>query len=158
LYLQQLYRHNKWLAALVIAFFAVQLFINYKQGVVASPFYHYGMFSAPAKIKHQYAVNSFFVNGQLLRGQDFTPQQWDKIYVTYDAYVTAAATNDSLNAIREMIFSKLHWPLGNRQHFFNDTANWNPGFGFHNSIFRHETDTVGVTTSLHKWLGYKLMD
>jgi hypothetical protein len=63
----------------MISFIIGQLFINFKRGMVISPFYHYGMYSEVMKPKPLYGVYEVKVNDQLLSGKDFTPQQWDKI-------------------------------------------------------------------------------
>ncbi len=63
----------------MVLFAAGQLFINYKHGVVFSPFYHYGMYSDVIKVYEHYGVFEVKANGELLAGKDYSPQQWDKI-------------------------------------------------------------------------------
>jgi len=79
MYLQQVFRYNKWLFALCIVFAAGQLFINIKRGMVLSPFYHYGMYSEVIRVKPSYQVFQVVVNGIPLQGSHFTPWQWDRI-------------------------------------------------------------------------------
>ena len=63
----------------MILFIIGQLFINYKHGMVVSPFLHYGMYSDVIKIEKEYGVFEVVINGKKLQGKDFSPQQWDKI-------------------------------------------------------------------------------
>jgi hypothetical protein len=62
-----------------VVFIAAQLFINLKQGLVFSPFYHYGMYSEVMKPKESYPVYEIIVNEQVIQAKDFSPQRWDKI-------------------------------------------------------------------------------
>lgn len=79
MYLQQVFRFNKWLFALCILFAAGQLFINAKRGMVLSPFYHYGMYSQVMPVQTSYNVFRIDVNGTTLQGSNYSPWQWDKI-------------------------------------------------------------------------------
>ncbi len=79
MYLKQLFRHNKYWFAVVLLFIFGQLFINFKRGMVFSPFYHYGMYSAVMRPEAQYPVFEVIADGQVLQAKDYTPQQWDKI-------------------------------------------------------------------------------
>ncbi len=111
MYLKQLYRHNKLLAFFVGTFFAIQIFINYKQGAVASPFYHYGMYSAVMKIDSVYDVRLVFSKGKILRGQDFSIRNWDKLHNMIEKSSNAQSTNDSILLTVQKFFNKLHWPV-----------------------------------------------
>lgn len=64
----------------MVVFVLLQLYINYKHGMVISPFYHYGMYSEPMPVEPAYQSYLITVNGQTLQGKNFTAQQWDKIY------------------------------------------------------------------------------
>ncbi len=79
MYLKKVYRHNKFLFLFCILFVAGQLFINYKRGLVFSPFFHYGMFSEVIRVKNQYTVSEVSVNGKLLAAKDYSPAVWDDI-------------------------------------------------------------------------------
>ncbi len=45
MFIAKLYKHNKLLCAGFSLFAALQLFINIKRGITATPFLHYGMYS-----------------------------------------------------------------------------------------------------------------
>ena len=79
MYLQQLYQHSRPWFLVIIFFIAGQLFINYKRGVVCTPFFHYGMYSEVITPAAQYTVPEVYINGERLATKDFTPQQWDNI-------------------------------------------------------------------------------
>jgi hypothetical protein len=63
----------------VLFFIAAQLLINFKHGVVFSPFYHYGMYSSVIKSAKTYEIVEVNVNGKNVQAKDFSPQKWDKI-------------------------------------------------------------------------------
>ncbi len=79
MYLKKLYQHHKGWFFFVVFFIASQVFINYKHGVVFSPFYHYGMYSEIIKPQKKYALIEINTNGKILQTKDFSPQEWDKI-------------------------------------------------------------------------------
>jgi hypothetical protein len=79
MYLKDLFRHNKAWFTVTLLFILCQLFINFKRGMVVSPFYHYGMYSEVMKPKENYPVFEITADGELLKTQDFSVQQWDKI-------------------------------------------------------------------------------
>jgi hypothetical protein len=79
MYLKKLYQQHKGWFIFIVCFALAQLFINYKRGVVFSPFYHYGMYSAVMQPQSIYIIPEIKVNGHLLQTKDFTPQQWDNI-------------------------------------------------------------------------------
>lgn len=70
----------------MVLFIAGQLFINYKRGLVISPFYHFGMYSEVMKNTGSYQVVKVEQNGKILRGEDFSTQQWDEIMLPVQYY------------------------------------------------------------------------
>ena len=81
---------------MVIIFITGQLFINYKRGVVFSPFYHYGMYSSVIKPADQYNIPEVFVNGERLATKDFSPQEWDNIIQPVIKFYTQKEWNNNL--------------------------------------------------------------
>jgi hypothetical protein len=79
MYLKNLFRHNKAWFAVILLFIFCQLFINFKKGMVVSPFYHYGMYSEVMKPKENYPFFKIAADGEVLKTKDFSAQQWDKI-------------------------------------------------------------------------------
>jgi hypothetical protein len=79
MYLKTLLNQSKFWFAVVVVFIICQLLINFKHGMVFSPFYHYGMYSEVMKPKDSYPIFGVTVNGEELKTKDFSPQQWDKI-------------------------------------------------------------------------------
>jgi hypothetical protein len=84
MFLKEVYRHSKRLFVGMLFFIALQLAINYKAGMVFAPFLHYGMYSWVQEPQRDYFVNLVLVNGDTLKGGDFSPQQWDKVHYTLD--------------------------------------------------------------------------
>ena len=64
---------------MVVLFAFGQLFINYKNGVMFSPFYNYDMYSYPSLPHNHYEVVQISINGRLLQPKDFSPHEWDNL-------------------------------------------------------------------------------
>lgn len=67
-------------------FIVVQLFLNFKQGLVATPFMHFGMYSGPFKVQPEISVTEVIVDGEKLSAADFSATQWDKIILPIELY------------------------------------------------------------------------
>jgi len=80
----------------IIIFIAGQLFINYKRGLVFSPFYHYGMYSSIIKPATQYNITEVFVDSERLAAKDFSPQEWDNIMQPVIKFDEQKKWNDEL--------------------------------------------------------------
>jgi hypothetical protein len=106
MFLSKLYRQHKGWFVFVVLFIIGQLFINYKHGIVFSPFYHYGMYSAVMMPSEKYEVTEIDVNGKPLQTKDFTPQAWDKIMLPLSMNNTQQQWNSSL--YNELVKSFLH--------------------------------------------------
>ncbi len=96
MYVKNLYRQSKLWFVIVTLFAAGQLFINYKNGVEFSPFYHYSMFSLPFHFTSEYKVTEVMVNGQLLKPENFTPNGWDNIVIPVVQYQNQQRWNSML--------------------------------------------------------------
>jgi hypothetical protein len=96
MFLKQVWRHNKPLCLFFTVFIFCQLLVNYKGGMVFSPFYHFGMYSGKQYIIPVYNVPEAYKNGKIIEGKNYTTQQWDKIFVTYN-YFTYADSNTNFN-------------------------------------------------------------
>lgn len=77
----------------MIFFIAGQLFINYKHGVVFTPFFHYGMYSEVMKVNAEYAVWEVEGNNKKLQAADFSIQEWDKIILPLQYYAGIRKSN-----------------------------------------------------------------
>lgn len=96
MYLKKLYKQNKFWFAIVLLFAFSQLFLNYKNGLELSPFYHYGMFSLPFHFAPAYECVEVSVNGKLLQAKDFTPNGWDNVVMPVIEYTHQSAWNSTM--------------------------------------------------------------
>lgn len=108
MFLQKLLKHSKLLFATMIFFIAGQLFINYKHGVVFSPFYHYGMYSEVIGVKDHYQVWEIVVNGKKLKAKDYSIQQWDMLTLPLQYYAGIQKNNSLYKTDIERLLSKIH--------------------------------------------------
>ena len=79
MYLIKLYRRNKFWFVVVLLFAAGQLFINYKNGVMCSPFFNYDMYSHVSLPHRQYRVVEVRIDNRLLQTKDFSANEWDNL-------------------------------------------------------------------------------
>lgn len=79
MYLEKLYRTNKWWFVVIILFITAQLALNIRRDVSITPVYHYGMYSEVILPEPHYNVTEITVNNRLLQAKDFSPWQWDRI-------------------------------------------------------------------------------
>lgn len=67
-------------------FIIVQLFLNFKQGMVATPFMHFGMYSGAFKVQPEISVTEIMVDGKKLSAANFSATEWDKIILPIELY------------------------------------------------------------------------
>lgn len=118
---------------MIVLFIAGQLFINYKHGVVFSPFYHYGMYSEVIKPATEYNVLKVYINEELLVAKNFSPQQWDKIILPVDRFYNQQKWNSTL--FKEDINRML--PFANSVYFTNTITEEN-----FNNWYRQQLENI----------------
>jgi hypothetical protein len=96
MYLKRLYQHNKYWFLVIALFITGQVFINYKRGVVFSPFFHYGMYSDLIQPANEYKVIEVLVNEKQLSTSNFSPQEWDRITVPAERFYSQEKWNGKL--------------------------------------------------------------
>jgi hypothetical protein len=108
MFISQVYKYNKWLCAAMILFLAAQLFVNYKRGLVITPFFHYGMYSHTINVEKEYPVVEIEVNGKMLHGADFAPHVWDKILLPIVYYNNLPQSNKLYNTDIKRLMGTMH--------------------------------------------------
>ena len=119
MFLKEVYRHSKWMFAGMLFFAIAHIGVNLKRGMVFSPFFHYGMYSGVYEPKRDYLVNLVTINGDTLRGKDFTPPEWDKLQ--YSLNQVLASRCDTLfyqNQVRRL-FLKAGLEAPSINHYVN---------------------------------------
>jgi len=119
-FLKKVYRYNKWLCGGMLFFTVMQLFVFYRSGMVFSPWYNYGMYSEVIRPEKEYAIYKVYADGELMTGDQYSPQQWDNIHFKL---VQADATACNANFYQKEIsrlFKKFHLSIP-AEHFFVNT-------------------------------------
>jgi hypothetical protein len=119
MFLKEVYRHSKWMFAGMLLFVSGQLVVNYKRGMVFSPFFHYGMYSEKVKPRPDYLVNIVTMNGDTLRGADYTPAQWDKIQYTLHQVIASSCDTLFYQNQIQRLYAKAHLPAPESKIFIN---------------------------------------
>lgn len=108
MYFRHLQSHSRLLSALVILFICGQLFVILIWGIVVTPFYNYGMFSEVIDVKKDYQVFEVNANGKMLRGEDYSPQEWDKIMLPLQFYAGIKQSNKLYITDVKRLLNKFH--------------------------------------------------
>lgn len=129
MYFKALYRHNRLLCLAIALLALAQLVNNIRQDIAISPLYSYGMYSEVMDPQPVYLVPEIFVNGRLLRTQDFTPYQWENIALPLVMYRAQQTWNPALwhADIQRLL------PFADATHFVNhlDDAGFNAWYSGH---------------------------
>ncbi len=109
MYFKQLYHNHKGWFVFAVLFCIAQLFINYKRGVVVSPFFHYGMYSAKKDMPDTITVFEVQINGKPLEPFHFSAQEWDKLMLPLYQYAAVQQHNSNKwNTDIERLLSKIN--------------------------------------------------
>lgn len=96
MYLQRLYKQHKGWFVFVVLFALGQLFICLRQGVVCTPFYQYGMYSAVETPQQESHPLLIMADSQELNATLMSPSRWDAIAEPIHRYEGAYYWNDQL--------------------------------------------------------------
>lgn len=159
MFLPHLYKRSKLLFVLMALFIVSQLLIGYKHGMVISPFYNYGMYSEVFKINNSYEVWEVEQNGKLLRGEDFSPQEWDKILLPVQYYASINSSNDLYQSEVKRLLSKMHLAAKD-EHFlqqcnYSSFENWYRNYV--SNVTHQNVTTLAIRQRLYNFDGSKLI-
>ena len=120
MFLKKVYRYNKWLCGAMLFFVAGQLFVFYRAGMVFSPWYNYGMYSEVIKPQKEYALYNVYADGKIMAGNDYPPQQWDRIHFNLTQADAAACNSNFYEKEISRLFHKFHLPLAAKHYYTNN--------------------------------------
>lgn len=133
MFLKKVFFYNKWMFWGMVVFITMQLFCFYKQGMVFSPWYNYGMYSGKSYPKTQYEVyNVSYKYGPTTRF--FFPYRDDKIFLALSMFQNQQNNNLFFNNSVARISNKVslhpspshytsHISEANFLNWFNNYAN-----------------------------------
>jgi hypothetical protein len=93
MFLKKVYAKSKLLFYGMVAFALCQLFINYKVGLTATPFLHYGMYSGPFPIYQSIEVWELKINGEKVVLSSFHPKKVENIIEPLRIYLQQDYSN-----------------------------------------------------------------
>jgi hypothetical protein len=117
MFLKEVYRHSKRIFVGMLFFIVLQLIINYKRGMVFTPFFHYGMYSWKQEPQREYMVNIVMINGDTLKGGQYSPQAWDKIHYTLDELYLTICQKDFFDKQIARLYTKAGLSRPYENHF-----------------------------------------
>lgn len=124
-WLYHVYQYHKGLFAFFILFAGLQLFIAYKRGMVITPFYNYGMYSAVSKPQPTYYVLELYSKGKRIDPLQHGLHAWDRVLVSYDYIADPDSSKRHYYHTIRRYLSKLG--LAERpENFFIDTSLFSP--------------------------------
>jgi len=71
--------------------------------------------------QQNYIVYKVYTDGVLLKAEDFTIQEWDKIYLPLFMYLAADTVNNNIIEIRNRLLHKTHLTIGMRNKYFTNS-------------------------------------
>lgn len=89
----------------VVGFLLIFIYINFKWGIVAAPFFQYGMYSSPFHIKDTQEVYQVAINKKVINCAELSFADRDIIQLSLDDYARHAAIN-------EAVYNTMHKFLG----------------------------------------------
>lgn len=107
MFFKVLFKNRRGAFWLLVLACLLQWLVFYKQGAVATPFFNYGMYSGVIKPEKSYDVIKVYVNGKLLKAEDFSIQEWDKVYVPIYMFRGKDSANAFAMDIQTRFFSKI---------------------------------------------------
>jgi hypothetical protein len=119
MFLKKVYRYNKWLCGGMLFFIVMQLFVFYRSGMVFSPWFNYGMYSAVIKPEKEDEAYKVYAGNELLAGIDFTPQQWDRIHFTLLQADAASCNENFYDQQISRLFRKFHLVAPGKNKYIN---------------------------------------
>ena len=87
--------------------------------MVFSPWYNYGMYSEVIKPQNQYTITKVYADDKLLTGNQFTPQQWDRIHFNLQLAAAAKCNAHFYSTQVKRIYQKFHLPTPDSLKFIN---------------------------------------
>ena len=144
----------------MLFFIAIQLFVFSRRGMVFSPWFNYGMYSAVIKPQKEYAVYKVYADGKLLEGDDFTPQQWDAIHFVLSESEAAGCNEHFYDTQIKRLFTKFHLPVPRKEHYVNtlfDPNEIRALFAPHLAKKLH-AKKVTIVPMLYQWNGTTLIE
>lgn len=110
MYLHRLYKFSKPAFLMIVLCAVVQLFINLKQGITATPFLHFGMYAATFSMPRFVDVWEFEVNGSRLDFSDLPAYKTDYIVEPVNRYYQNRQGNDVYTSTIGRLLSKAYVP------------------------------------------------
>ena len=160
MFLEKVYRYNKWLFAGMLFFTAMQLFVFYRRGMVFSPWFNYGMYSAVSPPEKEYAVYKIYADDRLLTGSGFSPQQWDALHFALAEADATACNENFYNTQIARLFTKFHLPVPAKDNYVNtlfDAEETRALFASHLAK-KLGVKSVTIVPMLYTWNGRSLVE
>ena len=159
MFLARVFHHSKLLFLVMVTFIIAQLFVVYNHGMVFSPFYNYWMYASKFTKSDSLPVTLIYSNGILLKGSDYSQQDWDKIHLTYN-YIGAPDSNRRLYSEIKRLTRNAGHELGPKPFFMPEVLR---GRDTLYALWKLHASLVSgkkidsVVTVVYQWDGNKLI-
>lgn len=160
MFLQQLYRYNKFLFGALLVFITAMLIINYKWGVTATPVQQYGMYSRKMYLADTQKVIRLEADGQPVDFSKYSPVNRDLMQLPVIRFARQQQVNQTAFATMQGIFAKMGLSGLLHAHCFTndtDTAVFNRWFKAKvENITGRKINSLRVSESYYVWDGKQL--
>ena len=107
MFLKDLWQYNKITAQFFLLFIAAWLFINIKQGAVATPLLQYGMYSEKYHQGDTLQVIRLYVNNQPLDFSTLSMSARDQLQVSLENYRMQQPTNERVFTTMQRVMNRI---------------------------------------------------
>jgi len=109
MFLKDLYLNSKKLFIVVTIFVITYLYINYKQGIIVSPIYEYGMYSAYSHLHDTLTAYHIYVNDKIVDPAILNLAERDLVFISPISFYTQAEQNNANFSTLYKVFNKMHF-------------------------------------------------
>ncbi len=106
MFLKECWRFNKMTTLVFVLFIFLWVYINYKQGAVATPILQYGMYSGRFYINDTQNVVRLVVNDKPLDFSNYNMSERDQMQIYLEDYISAKEKNEMVFNTMQRIFNK----------------------------------------------------
>ena len=155
MFLKELYSYNKALCIGFLLFICAFIFINYKQGAVATPIYQFGMFSEKFHIKDTQTVFRLYVTGKPADLSECNFQQRDMLLVSPEHFKSSKEKNKNIFFQMKKMAGRIHFEKFLRDEIYtnniSDSAYFHWYKGMVSSITRKSAVNTEIFTQKFVW-------
>ncbi|MDQ3552300.1 MAG: hypothetical protein M3413_12315 [Bacteroidota bacterium] len=155
MFIKKLWNYNKYVAFTFCIIIGIWLFLNIKQGAVATPLLQYGMYSGPYFKKDTQSVFKIIADGEQIDFSTLTIAERDLIQTSLEMYLAEEETNKTSFFTIKRILTKVYLgKLMKEENYLNQITHEDFKIWFRNlleNILSKKISTIQVYAQKFVW-------